>query len=53
MTVREEIAAMAMQGILANTKCSFDAKNISSVAVKMADALIAELARTEPPTNSN
>ena len=49
MRKREQIAAMAMQGLNVNPNYStMDGRAISQVAVKMADALLAELERTKP-----
>jgi hypothetical protein len=43
LTKREYFAAMAMQGILANTGMRIDVGSVSRLAVKQADALLNEL----------
>lgn len=52
MTTRETVAAMALQGILAGrpdgSSCSRDRFGIVNRAVASADALLAELKRTQP-----
>ncbi len=46
LTKRELFAAMAMQGMLGNANCTFgDAARCASEATRIADALLAELAR--------
>lgn len=49
LTVREHFAAMAMQGLLANSTYDLNGKGIVSLiansSVRMADTLIAELAK--------
>lgn len=49
LTKREYVAAMAMQGALANPKAvnADDAALVAAVAVECADALLAELAKEE------
>lgn len=49
-TKREVLAAMAMQGLLANSRhfaWRMDAERVAEVAVEHADALLAELAKEE------
>jgi hypothetical protein len=46
LTVRQYFAIVAMQGVLARSKCPPDVA--ADEAVKMADALIAELALPHP-----
>lgn len=58
MTVREEFAARAMQGLLATISSNAfmtekAANHIAKEAVMAADALIAELSRTETTANTN
>jgi hypothetical protein len=46
LTKRELFAAMAMQGMMSNANCTFgDADRCASEATRIADALLAELAR--------
>jgi len=49
LTKREQLAAMAMQGLLASTdeRIVIDAARIAECAVMCADALIAELGKSE------
>lgn len=48
LTKRERIAAMLMQGILASGFRPNQAPDASALAVENADALLAELAKTQP-----
>ena len=52
LTKREYVAAMAMQGALANPKAvnADDAALVAAVAVECADALLAELAKPREGT---
>lgn len=43
MSIRTEIAARAMQGLLSNSDVIANPKNCAEIAVRFADALIAEL----------
>lgn len=45
LTKREQFAAMAMQGILANSASSTSNENYADIAVSLADALLLELAK--------
>ena len=45
LTKRELIAAMAMQGFASDPSCTGEASVYAGVAVKWADALLAELAK--------
>lgn len=47
---RDYFAAKAMQGYLASYGSMEDYKNVSEVSRKFADALIAELDKSPPPT---
>lgn len=48
LTKREYFAAMAMQGFCSNTEVgNMESKRIAEFAVDQADALLAELAKTE------
>lgn len=49
LTIREHYAGLAMQGLLASPEGEgLDADGIAKYAVRRADALIAELARSKP-----
>ena len=51
LTIRQHFAAMAMQGLLSNTKNGYDTKaavTYAENAVYLADALIAELNKDTP-----
>jgi hypothetical protein len=48
LTKREQLAAMAMQGLLADPQCSPDRAAVARFAVGMADALLLELANPLP-----
>jgi len=45
LTKRELFAAMVMQGLAADPSCTGEASAYAGVAVKWADALLAELAK--------
>ena len=48
LTIRQQFAAMAMQGICANDGCKHVANStLAKEAVEIADALIAELTKAE------
>lgn len=47
LTKREHFAGLAMQGLLADFQVDGTHKEISNVAIKMADALLAELENTK------
>lgn len=51
MTIREKIAAMAMQGFLAGPEAeAWGMDRVAKIAVGQADALLAELAKPQEPT---
>lgn len=45
LTKREHIAAMALQGLLSNSKETIRSDNLSSIAIRYADELLEELER--------
>lgn len=49
LTIRQQFAMAAMQGLLASTNGTFSASHLAYTSVQAADALIAELNKTTEP----